>query len=170
MHGHQLRLIAEKEHIDEWTDISVGALYGALKRLAIEGLVTEVRHEKEGAYPERAVYGITHEGHISLGSIRLKGLQDVVVRTDPFDLAMTSLDRNNLDQVEPLLRARRRSIEELLQTSIAHTETIRQYLSVGEHVVMQHKSARIRAELEWLDELLAQLPAILADESTRKGH
>lgn len=29
MHGHQLRLLAEEEHIDLWTDITVGGLYGA---------------------------------------------------------------------------------------------------------------------------------------------
>ena len=31
MHGHQLRQLAELEHIDQWTDVSVGALYGAIK-------------------------------------------------------------------------------------------------------------------------------------------
>ena len=28
MHGHALRLLAEQEHIDEWTDFTVGAVYG----------------------------------------------------------------------------------------------------------------------------------------------
>ncbi len=34
MHGHQLVLLANKEHISEWADITVGSLYGAIKRLA----------------------------------------------------------------------------------------------------------------------------------------
>ncbi|RYF55207.1 MAG: PadR family transcriptional regulator, partial [Comamonadaceae bacterium] len=29
MHGHQLRLLAEKEHVAMWTDFGVGAIYGA---------------------------------------------------------------------------------------------------------------------------------------------
>ena len=41
MHGHQLRQLAEMEHIDMWTDITVGALYGAIKRLAAEDLIEE---------------------------------------------------------------------------------------------------------------------------------
>ena len=56
MHGHQLRQLAEKEHIDMWTDITVGGLYGAIKRLAAEGLIEEARVEREGAYPERQVW------------------------------------------------------------------------------------------------------------------
>ena len=61
MHGHQLRLLAEEEHIDQWTDITVGALYGAIKRLATEGLIEERRVEREGSFPERQVWGITAE-------------------------------------------------------------------------------------------------------------
>jgi DNA-binding PadR family transcriptional regulator len=46
MHGHQLRLLAEEEHVALWTDITVGSLYGAIKRLAAEELIEEVRVER----------------------------------------------------------------------------------------------------------------------------
>ena len=83
MHGHQLRQLAEKEHVDEWTDISVGALYGALKRMHAEGLIDEVRTEREGAYPERQVWTITESGQIALGKLRYDGLTQIVARADP---------------------------------------------------------------------------------------
>ena len=38
MHGHGLLLLAEEEHIDLWTDFASSAVYGAIKRLATEGL------------------------------------------------------------------------------------------------------------------------------------
>ena len=41
MHGHLLRLVAERMRVPLWTDISVGAVYGAMKRLAAEGLLRE---------------------------------------------------------------------------------------------------------------------------------
>ncbi len=59
MHGHQLRLLDEEEHIDSFTDISVGSLYGAIKRLSAEGLIEELRTEREGGYPPRQVWDIT---------------------------------------------------------------------------------------------------------------
>lgn len=39
MHGHQLRLLADEEQVSEWADITVGGLYGAIKRLAAEVLI-----------------------------------------------------------------------------------------------------------------------------------
>jgi DNA-binding PadR family transcriptional regulator len=168
MHGHQLRLLAEKEHIQEWTDISVGALYGALKRLAADGLIEEVRAEREGSYPERQVYSITDAGRVSLGVEKLNALREIVVRADPFDLGMARLDGSKLDALEELISARITHLKALLAETIAHNSSIGQYLTFTEKFVIEHKTARIQAEVDWHENLYKQLPAIIADESARK--
>jgi DNA-binding PadR family transcriptional regulator len=168
MHGHQLRLLAEKEHIQEWTDISVGALYGALKRLTADGLIEEVRAEREGAYPERQVYSITDAGRTSLGVEKLDALREIVLRADPFDLGMARLDRTKLDSLDELLTARIAHLKALLAETVAHNSTIGQYLTFTEKFVIGHKTARIEAEIAWHENLHKQLPAIIADESARK--
>ncbi|HEY2642980.1 MAG TPA: PadR family transcriptional regulator [Galbitalea sp.] len=170
MHGHQLRLLAEKEHVQEWTDITVGALYGAIKRLAAEGLIEELRQEREGAYPERQVFGITDPGRISLGVMREDALREIVIKPDPFDLAMSRLDRTRLDELDALLKARIGRLRAELDNYIAHTASIEKYLSFGESVVMQHMTERLRAEITWHEHLYQQLPAIIADESARKDY
>ncbi len=170
MHGHQLRLLAEKEHVQEWTDITVGALYGAMKRLAAEELIEELRAEREGAYPERQVYAITDAGRVSLGVIRLDALREIVIKPDPFDLAMSRLDRTKLDTLDGLLTARLGQLRAQLDTYIAHTASIERYLSVGESIVMQHMTERLRAEITWHEQLYQHLPEIIADESARKDH
>lgn len=170
MHGHQLRLLAEKEHVQEWTDITVGALYGAIKRLAAEGLIEEIRQEREGSYPERQVYGITEAGRSSLGVMRGDALREIVIKPDPFDLAMSRLDPGKLDTLDALLSARLARLRAQLDNYIAHTASIRQYLTVGETIVMQHMTERLRAEITWHEQLYQQLPAIIADESARKDH
>ena len=107
MHGHQLRLLAEKEHVDEWTDISVGALYGALKRMHAEGLIDEVRTEREGAYPERQVCAITEAGRVALGELRYDGAHP---RSSCAPTRSTSrvsrLDLTKLDELPALLQNR----------------------------------------------------------------
>ena len=168
MHGHQLRLLAEKEHVQEWTDITVGALYGAIKRLAAEELIEEVRSERSGAYPERLVYAITEAGRISLGVIRQDALREIVIKPDPFDLAMSRLDPTKLDSLDALLRARLARLRAQLENYIAHTASIKQYLSVSESIVMQHMTERLRAEISWHEQLYEHLPEIIADESERK--
>jgi len=168
MHGHQLRQLADKEHIDLWTDISVGALYGALKRLAHEGLIEEARTEREGAYPERQIWRITSEGLISLGRLREEGLSQIVFRPDPFDLAMSRLDRDRLDDLPAVLEARRDGLRAMLSQERAKIEQIARYLSVNEEFVMRHRAARLESEIAWHDRLIEKLPEIVADERERQ--
>jgi len=170
MHGHQLRLLAEKEHVQEWTDITVGALYGAMKRLAAEDLIEEVRAEREGAYPERQVYAITSAGQVSLGVLRFNALREIVIKPDPFDLAMSRLDITQLDSLDGLLSARLGQLRAQLDNNIAHVASIEQYLSLGESIVMQHLTERLRAEITWHEKLYNQLPEIIADEAARKDN
>ena len=168
MHGHQLRQLAEKEHIDMWTDITVGGLYGAIKRLATEGLIEEVRVEREGAYPERSVWRITQPGHESLHALRHQGLSEIVMRADPFDLAIARFDLAESDRLPGLVAARQARLRAMLAESEAHTASISRYLSLGELHVMKHRGDRLRAEIAWHEELIEKLPQIISDERNRK--
>ncbi|GAB3606979.1 PadR family transcriptional regulator [Conyzicola nivalis] len=167
MHGHQLRLLAEKEHVHYWTDISVGSLYGVIKRLAAEGLITELRVEREGNYPERQVYEISAAGREALAVLRLDGLSTVVFRPDPFDLAMSRLDPESIDTVEATLRGRVETLGAMLAESEAQRARADQYLTANERFVLSHKSVRLRAEIDWHNALISELPRIIADESAR---
>ena len=169
MHGHQLRQLAEKEHIDEWTDISVGALYGAIKRLHAEGLIDEVRVEREGAYPERQVWGITTAGRIALAKLRYDGLTEIVVRADPFDLSVSRLDLTRLDEVPPLIQNRLARLKLMLASDEATIDSISRYLTPLEAMVMSHKTDRLKADITWHENLLSRLPELLAEERTRKA-
>lgn len=166
MHGHQLRQLAEMEHVDEWTDVTVGALYGALKRLHTEGLITEVRVEREGAYPERQVWGITDEGRVALSGLRQEGLSQIIVKPDPFDLAVSRLDRTRIDQLPVMLGARILKLKAMLAENEAHTGDIAQYLSPLETFVMKHKTERLRGEIAWHEQLAHELPQIITAEKS----
>ncbi|HEU0206307.1 MAG TPA: helix-turn-helix transcriptional regulator [Pseudolysinimonas sp.] len=169
MHGHQLRQLAEREHVDEWTDISVGALYGAIKRLHAEGLIGELRTEREGAYPERQVWTITESGRIALAALRHEGLTQVITRADPFDLAVSRLDLTKLDEVPKLLRDRLARLRLQLAQDQSKLDSIAQYLTPLELMVMSHKTARLEAEITWHEKLLSRLPDLLAEEHIRKA-
>ena len=167
MHGHQLRLLAEEEHVHLWTDISTGALYGALKRLAGEGLLAEVRVEREGSYPERQVYGITAAGRTALAELHRQGLEQVTFRPDPFDLALSRPDPGRLDELPSALEARLAALHELLEDTERQNVRARPYLSLGETHALLHREHRLRAEIAWHTDLVAALPEVIADERAR---
>lgn len=168
MHGHQLRQLAEKEHIQQWTDITVGGLYGAIKRLAAEGLIDEVRVEREGAYPERQVWTITEAGRIALAVMRHDELREIVVKPDPFDLAFARFELDEADDLPAVVDARLARLRAMLLEAETHHTRAAPYLSVGEMHVMRHKTSRLEAEIAWHENLRTHLPEIISDARSRK--
>lgn len=169
MHGHAMRLLAEEEHVENWADVSVGAIYGAIKRLAAEELIEAVRTEREGNYPERQVFGITEEGRASLAGIRRQALETIVLRPDPVDLALSRLGADDIDELQGILEARADELRARLAAEATHSEKIGTYLTLTEKHVIRHDVHRLRGELAWHEELLGALPEIIADERTRKN-
>ena len=167
MHGHSLRLLAEQEHVHLWTDFSVGALYGALKRLAAEGLLTKVRTEREGSYPERQVYGITDAGRDVLADLHRQHLEQVAFRPDPFDLALSRPDPERLDELADALDVRLITLRRMLAETERENARARPYLSLAEAHALLHREHRLRTELEWHQTLVAALPDVIADERAR---
>jgi len=164
MHGHQLRLLAEEEHVGLWTHITVGGLYGAIKRLAAEDLIEELRVERAGAYPQRQVWAITDAGREAVGALRLRALREIVIKPDPFDLVITRVHPDHVDDLPTILEACIGSLNAMLTEWEAHAATIDRYLTAGEKLVMKHRADRLRAEIAWHNELLEMLPTITAGE------
>ena len=166
MHGHQLRLLAEEEHVGLWTDITVGGLYGAIKRLAAEDLIEEVRVERAGAYPQRQVWAISDAGREAVGALRLRALREIVIKPDPFDLAITRLHPDHLGDLPTIIAARIGSLRAMLTEWEAHAAAIDRYLTSAEKLVMKHRADRLRAEIAWSEGLSEALPGIVAKGRT----
>lgn len=169
MHGYQVRAQAEREHVHLWTDVSVGSVHGAIRRLTAEGLLTEVRVERVGGRPERLVHAITDAGRAALAELRLRGLVEVHLRPDPFDLALSRLDPASLDRLPALLDARLATLAGMLDDAVAGNALAAPELSVGESWAVGHREHRIRAEVAWLRAVRAAAPDIVADELARRG-
>ncbi|MDF5753041.1 PadR family transcriptional regulator [Spongiactinospora sp. TRM90649] len=169
MHGHQLRLLAEEEHLDLWTDITIGGLYGALKRLDAEGLIEEVRTEQVGLYPQRKVWRITDDGAHTLSALRLSGLREIVLKPDPFDLILTRLGPEHLDDLPAVIDARVTSLKAMLTEYETLMRAISRYLSVAESLAMEHRVVRLRAEVDWHEGLAGRLAEVIVDEKARRG-
>jgi DNA-binding PadR family transcriptional regulator len=163
LHGHQIRQQAQNDRTELWTDVRVGSLYGALKRLASEGLVREVRTERVGNRPERTVYEITADGRRALAAVRDQALRTLFSPNDPFDLALAQtpdLPEETLTQIVANRLAGLRVREASLQEAAASADP---YVNEAERLVMHHLMERCAAEVRWHEELLERVPKIVAD-------
>ncbi|THF69591.1 PadR family transcriptional regulator [Deinococcus sp. Arct2-2] len=164
MHGHRLRLEAEHDRVHLWTDISVGAVYGAMNRLASEGLLREAGQEREGNRPTRQLYEITQEGRTKLAALRQEGLGEVWFKYDPFDLALTRTDPDALSTLPSVLAHRLEAMQALLEKTRVINVDARDYLSLAEEWALRHSEYRLEAEIAYLTDLLMVADDIVADE------
>jgi DNA-binding PadR family transcriptional regulator len=164
MHGHRLRLEAERKYVPFWTDIPVGAVYGAMKRLATEGLLREAGREKEGNRPTRQLYEITDAGRRALASLRLAGLTEIGFKYDPFDLALTRSDPAELDTLPALLSDRLARVTDLLEERRRMIDQALPYIGVAQEWALRHTERRLEAEVRYLTDLVGAVATIVSDE------
>ena len=154
MHGHRLRMEAERTRVNLWTDISVGAVYGAMNRLAAEGLLRESGQEREGNRPTRQLYEITEEGRQALVELRRAGLRDVWFKFDPFDLALTRVEADGAEALPAVLTERLERLREMLADVRRVNEGARDHVGWAKQWALRHTEYRLEAEVAYLTELL----------------
>jgi DNA-binding PadR family transcriptional regulator len=165
MHGHRLRLEAERNHVPLWTDITVGAVYGAMGRLAAEGLLREAGREQEGNRPTRQLYEITDEGQSVLAELRRTELSEVWFKYDPFDLALTRTDRDLLESLPSELAKRLDKVRAKLAETKRVNAGAHPHVGLAKQWALRHNEYRLEAEVAYLTDLLEAAAAIVADES-----
>jgi DNA-binding PadR family transcriptional regulator len=163
-HGHQIRRLAEVSNAGEWSGVSIGALYRELRLMEAEGLVEAVRTEQVGRRPARTVYGITANGELELGSLRVQAIRSMDYGPDALGVALTfAFEGADRDELRDLLRARR----ERLAIGARELESARErgaaagYLTPVESAVMRRGVVHAEADVSWhdmFDKLLADLP------------
>ena len=164
MHGHRLRLEAEEKHVHLWTDISVGAVYGAMKRLATEGLLREAGQERAGNRPTRQLYEITDDGQRALAGLRREGLSELWFKFDPFDLALTRSDPDALDTLPAVLAERLDKVRAALTKSRQLNAWAPEHTGLAEEWALRHTEYRLEAEVAFFTDLLAVADDLVADE------
>ena len=163
MHGHYLRLKAEHNRVHMWTDITVGAVYGAMKRLASEGLLREAGRGREGNRPTRQLYEITDEGRVALGALKYAGLHEVWFKFDPFDLALTRTDSETLHTLPSALSKRLDKVQELLVETRRVNEGAREHIGFAKQWALRHTEYRLEAEVAYLIDLMAATETIVSE-------
>lgn len=162
MHGHRIRRAAQVDRTELWADVTPGALYGILRRMAEEGLVEVARTEQQGRRPERTVYAITEAGRIELGEQLAAALGYARLRPDPIDLALLYVDGLDEDDLRNRVTDRRQAISDELASWQRLRNEADPYLGPAERVGFCHTLLRLETELAWHDELLRALPTFFS--------
>jgi DNA-binding PadR family transcriptional regulator len=167
MYGHQLRRDARLDRTEMWSDVQPGSLYGALHRIAAEGLIESLRTEQDGQLPARTIYAITDEGRRELRALRAEAWQETRYRPDPVDLALAMSSDLHEDTVRGYLDDRIRVLSALAAQFDHDQGRAWPDQTVADDLVVEHARLRIGAELAWHELVLDQLGKLAAESGHR---
>jgi len=146
-----------------WSDVRPGSLYGALHRLAAEGLIEPLRTEQSGNLPARTVYAITDEGRRELKALRAEALCEVGLRPDPVDLAIAMSGDLDEDTLRGYVEDRIKALSAQASQFTRQRDRAWPDQTVADDLVVEHARLRLEAELSWHRLLLDQLPKLTAE-------
>jgi len=150
MHAYKINeFIEEKMHF--CIDLKRPTAYYTLDRLADEGLV-QVEITQQGNRPPRRVYHITDSGKTRFYNLLRRNLEDYHQTFYPTDVGIAFLDQIPVPEAAGYLRGKREKIKATLDTlhsAIGHTGPLKR--------VIEHNQLLLKAELQWVDGLIADL-------------
>jgi len=161
MHGYQLHEAIDS-HLGMGVQLTKPTAYRLLSNMAEDGWVTH-REEQEGNRPPRRVYAITPQGEGAFQQLLRESLVNYQPLDFTFHIGLAFLDQLAAEEAIPLLRRRRASLEELLESARTHCEHPGSMQLMLEHQVHQRA-----AELDWLNTVIARIQ-ITQDETRVEG-
>lgn len=167
-HGHEIRRLAERIDVENWSEARIGSVYNAIRRLESEELIEPLRSEQQGRRPTRTVYALTDAGRLELASLRDKLLHDIALPSDPFDVALWVSAHMPVDQLESAIQRRTAALDELRDRLVSERTrlTTAGYLPAVGALLFRHGEVRLEAELRWHEELRDRLAELGAEPAS----
>jgi DNA-binding PadR family transcriptional regulator len=150
MHGYQINeFIEEKMHF--CINLKKSTAYYVLDKLAQEGYV-EVEHAQEGNRPPRRVYHITQAGEAYFTELLRENLSDYTPTYYPADIGLAFINQLPPPEITSCLKLKRDKI----QTELENLHQVPGHTGPLLHVLKRNRRL-LQAELDWLDDLLAEM-------------
>ncbi|MEU7898559.1 PadR family transcriptional regulator [Nonomuraea sp. NPDC049152] len=151
MNGYQVRRRLEMMGADQWGNVAFGSIYHGLGKMADEGLLDIVESGKGG----KTMYAITEDGRFEFHRLLMTLWYEIRPIVDPFQVAMTFMDRLDRPMLKDALRTRAeelvRSIA-MLQRALGSKQAFGAPRHVDENLRLN--IGMLNAQLTWVREAI----------------
>ncbi len=158
-HGYEIRRELESWHAEQWAHIAYGSIYFALNKMAEEGLVEAVSTDQVGKRPARTRYTLTDDGRGEFQRLLRDYWWDRKPFIDPFQVALTFMNRMPREELLVALRYRRDRLRAFI-TAI-QSEGAHQMMSpeIPRHIIenLRLNMAHEEVELHWIEEAIGKV-------------
>lgn len=158
MNGYGVRRRLEIMGIESWTNVAFGSIYHGLSKMADEGLLEVVEAGKGG----KVVYAITELGRTEFHRMLLHAWHELKPIVDPFQVAMTFMDRLDKQEMLAALHGRMAQLRMYVET-MGHMTGVKHAHGAPQHVNenLGLQRAMFQAQLDWVEQAI---PRVEADE------
>ena len=159
VHGYDVRRELLSWHADEWANIAPGSVYHALKKLADEGLLHEVKTEQVAGRPARTTYEITVKGEIEFQDLLRRYWWEYKEPTNPFTAAYVFLPVMPPAEGAAALRNRARMLHLMADGGDVRLGALRDDKPPHVLELFQLDVDRARLEARWCERVADRLEA-----------
>lgn len=156
MHGYKIRQTLELWGAQHWANVKYGSIYHGLAKMAEEGLLAVV----EGGTGGQVRYEITEDGRREFQRLLAEYWWELKPVIDPFQVAVTFMNRMSQADLLAALRARR----DLLRAALLMNE--RALAAKSAHGAPRHieetirlADGQVRIQLEWVESTIKRVEA-----------
>jgi DNA-binding PadR family transcriptional regulator len=154
LNGYQVRRQLDVMGAEHWANVAFGSIYHGLGKMAEEGLLEVVESGKGG----KTVYQITEAGRMEFHRLLLQNWYEVKPIIDPFQVALTFMDRLTkqeiLDSLDGRIRQLRMSID-----AISGAYGVKQHYGAPKHIDenLYLTVAMLTAQLDWAEKAVIRV-------------
>ncbi|GAA5183812.1 PadR family transcriptional regulator [Rugosimonospora acidiphila] len=159
VHGYDVRRELLSWHADDWAHVAPGSVYHALKKLAEEGLLTEVATQRVGARPARTTYEITDKGEAEFQDLLRRYWWEYTIPADPFTPAWAFLPALSRDEAAGALRNRARLLRLFIDGTRVRLAAAPSPDAPHVAELFELSMAKARVEAEWCERLAGRVEA-----------
>jgi DNA-binding PadR family transcriptional regulator len=156
-HPYEIRRRLKNAMVECYTDVDVGTLYYAVRRLAAKGLIAKVARQRVARGGVRTVYGITTRGRRRFQELLHQRFAGTGSVADALYSAMLFLHLCDPETVARLLRERIERQTELIRELVDVRKRLAPVLSTGGRHLLRHLDQQRRLDRRWLQGVLGDV-------------
>ncbi|MFD1540251.1 PadR family transcriptional regulator [Nonomuraea guangzhouensis] len=154
--GYQVRRQLEVMGAEQWANVAFGSIYHGLGKMAEEGLLEVVESGKGG----KTLYEITEAGRLEFRRLLLQNWYDVKPIVDPFQVALTFMDRLTKQEILDSLHGRIRQLKMSIE-ALESAFGVKQRYGAPRHVDenLRLTTDMLAAQLAWAEKAVIRVEA-----------
>lgn len=156
--GYDIKSELNKKQVENWTDIKSGSIYFAIKKLEEEGMIKEIRKERDKNFPIKNIYSVTNKGEKLFDQLQEEAFLGLFPQFYGFKLALKFNSRKTNTEIIEFARKAILKIDSIIKKmSIYKGDSENDNNLFSNELFIEHDFLIYEQEKFWINKVIALL-------------